>query len=57
MVGVVVVVVGTLVVLIAEEDVVLVVVFTVGPAQTPQEIRQFANIYSGLSSHCPVSAH
>ena len=55
-VGVVVVVVGALVVLVVEADVVL-VVFTVGPAQTPQEIRQFANIYSGLSSHCPVSAH
>ena len=54
-VGVVVVVVGALVVLVLEADVVL--VFTVGPAQTPQEIRQFANIYSGLSSHCPVSAH
>ena len=56
--GVVVVVVdGALVVLVVEVDVVLVVAFTVGPAQTPQEIRQFANIYSGLSSHCPVSAH
>ena len=47
----VVMVVGSLV-LIVEVGIVLVdVVFAEGPMQTPQEIRQFANMYSGLSSH------
>ena len=36
---------------------VVVVVFSVGPAQTPHEIKQLPNMYSGFNSHWPVLAH
>ena len=41
------VVVGFAVVLVVVDEVVL----DVGPAQTPHEIKQFFNMYSGFNSH------
>ena len=37
--------------------VVVAVVFKVGPAQTPHDIKQLFIMYSGFNSHCPVRAH